>query len=207
MSLSAEQPIEVVVASRNHGKLEEIRHALDFPQLRFKPAAELDERWPSPEETGDTFEANARIKALAAFERFGMAALADDSGLEVDALDGEPGVMSARYAGPCADDAENNRRLLLALKDVPEAKRAARFRCTMVFVGPDGVVVVATGTCEGRIGLEPRGDSGFGYDPLFLPDATPGRTMAELTLAEKNAISHRGAALRDLREKLTGWSL
>ena len=204
MSSNPDRGIDVVVASSNHGKLAEIRSALDFEGWRFVVAAELEAEWPSPEETGDTFEANARIKAEAAHERFELAALADDSGLEVDALDGEPGVYSARYAGPCATDAENNRRLLLALKDVPEAGRTARFRSTIVFVGPDGVETVANGSCEGRIGFEPRGENGFGYDPLFFPDATPGRTMAELSLAEKNAISHRGAALRDLRAKLAG---
>ena len=204
MSSKPESGIDVVVGSSNHGKLAEIRSALDFPGWRFAPATELDSEWPSPEEDGETFEDNARIKARAARERFAFAALADDSGLEVDELDGEPGVYSARYAGPCADDAENNSRLLLALKDVPEGQRTARFRCTIVFVGPDGTETVANGTCEGRIGFEPRGEHGFGYDPLFEPDATPGRTMAELSLAEKNAISHRGAALRDLHEKLAG---
>jgi XTP/dITP diphosphohydrolase len=204
MSSSPESGIDVVVASSNHGKLAEIRSALDFGGWRFAAAAELEAEWPSPEETGETFEDNARIKARAAFERFELAALADDSGLEVDALDGEPGVYSSRYAGPCANDAENNRRLLLALKDFPEVQRTARFRCTIVFIGPDGTETVATGTCEGRIGFDPRGENGFGYDPLFFPDATPGRTMAELSLAEKNAISHRGAALRDLRTKLAG---
>jgi XTP/dITP diphosphohydrolase len=204
MSTSPEAGIDVVVASSNHGKLAEIRSALDFPGWRFVAATELEAEWPSPEETGDTFEANARIKAIAAHERFALASLADDSGLEVDALDGEPGVYSARYAGPCADDAENNRRLLLALKDVPAQERTARFRSTIVLIGPDGVETVADGTCEGLIGFEPRGEHGFGYDPLFLPVATPGRTMAELTLAQKNEISHRGAALRALREALTG---
>ena len=204
MSTSPDAGPLVVVSSANHGKLAEIRSALDFPGWRFVPAGDLDAEWPSPEEDGDTFEANARIKAIAARERFGFAALADDSGLEVDALDGEPGVYSSRYAGPCANDAENNSRLLLALQDVPEAERTARFRCTIVFIADDGTETVAQGTCEGRIGFEPRGEHGFGYDPLFLPDAVVGRTMAELTLAEKNAISHRGAALRDLRAKLTG---
>jgi XTP/dITP diphosphohydrolase len=204
MSSSPEGGIDVVVASSNHGKLAEIRATLDFPHWRFKPASELDDEWPSPEENGETFEANARIKAVAARERFGLAALADDSGLEVDAIDGEPGVYSNRYAGPCADDAENNRRLLLALKDVAAEERSARFRCTIVFIAPDGTETVSTGVCEGRIGFEPVGEHGFGYDPLFLPEATPGRSMAELTLAEKNAISHRGAALRDLRAKLAG---
>ena len=204
MSSKPESGIDVVVGSSNHGKLAEIRSALDFPGWRFVAAAELEAEWPSPEETGETFEDNARIKARAAHARFELAALDDDSGLEVDELDGEPGVYSARYAGPCADDAENNSRLLLALKDVPEGQRTARFRCTIVFVGPDGTETVANGTCEGRIGFQPRGEHGFGYDPLFEPDATPGRTMAELSLAEKNAISHRGAALRDLHEKLAG---
>ncbi len=205
MSSNPDEGIDVVVASSNHGKLAEIRSALDFPGWRFKSASELDEEWPSPEETGDTFEANARIKARAAYERFGLAALADDSGLEVDALDGEPGVYSSRYAGPCATDAENNSRLLLALKDVVSSdRRTARFRCTIVFVAPDGTEIVGTGTCEGRIGFAPRGDGGFGYDPLFEPDATRGRTMAELSLAEKNAISHRAAALADVRARLRG---
>jgi XTP/dITP diphosphohydrolase len=204
MSSNPDASIDVVVASSNHGKLAEIRSALDFPGWRFIAAAELEAEWPSPEEDGETFEANARIKAVAGHERFAMASLADDSGLEVDAIDGEPGVYSSRYAGPCATDAENNRRLLLAMKDVPEGERTARFRCTIVFIAPDGTETVANGTCEGRIGFEPVGEHGFGYDPLFYPDATPGRTMAQLTLPEKNAISHRGAALRDLRARLAG---
>ena len=194
----------VVVASSNHGKLAEIRSALTFAHWRFSAAGELDSDWPSPEETGETFEANARIKAVACRGRFGFAALADDSGLEVDALDGAPGVYSARFSGPCATDAENNARLLLALADVPDAERTARFRCTIVFIDHDGSETVADGTCEGRIGFEPRGEYGFGYDPLFLPDDALGRSMAELPLAEKNAISHRGAALRALRAKLAG---
>ncbi|NTW29168.1 MAG: RdgB/HAM1 family non-canonical purine NTP pyrophosphatase [Coriobacteriia bacterium] len=194
--------LTVVVATSNRGKLTEIRSALNFEGWRFVSADELSDEWPSPDETGTTFEDNARIKARAAFERFGMPALADDSGLEVDALGGEPGVYSSRYAGECAADAKNNARLLLALKEVPAAERSARFRCTMVLVEDDGSEVVANGTCEGKIGFQLRGDGGFGYDPLFLPDAIPGHTMAELSLAEKSAISHRGAALRDLRAKL-----
>lgn len=197
-------PLTVVVATGNAGKLVEIRATLDFGGWKFVAAGELDATWPSPEETGSTFEQNARIKANAARERFAFAALADDSGLEVDALDGEPGVYSSRYAGPCATDAENNQRLLLALADVPAEERTARFRCTMVFIGEDGVEVVANGTCEGSIGFEPRGTGGFGYDPLFMPEATPGRSMAELLVGEKNEISHRGAALRALRAALSG---
>ena len=114
-------------------------------------------------------------------------------------------MKSARYAGGCcATDAENNARLLLALHDEPDAERAGRFRCVMVFIDEDGSEIVSTGTCEGHIEHEPRGEKGFGYDPLFQPDATPGRRMAELETAEKNAISHRGAALRALREALSG---
>jgi XTP/dITP diphosphohydrolase len=156
------------------------------------------------EETGDTFEENARIKAHAYRDAFGLAALADDSGLEVDALDGRPGVYSSRYAGPGATDADNNALLLRELASVPAGERTARFRSVIVLVDEDGAETVAVGACEGHIGFEPRGTGGFGYDPLFWPDAAPGRAMAELTLAEKNAISHRGAALRALRAALGG---
>ncbi len=194
----------VVVATSNKGKLAEIRGALGFEGWHFVAASELDHAWPSPEEDGTTFEANARIKAVAARERFALAALADDSGLVVDALGGEPGVYSSRYAGPCATDAENNARLLLALADTPSEERTARFVCSMVFIDEDGTETIAEGACEGLIATEARGDGGFGYDPLFLPQAAPGRAMAELTTAEKNAISHRGAALRALRAKLAG---
>ncbi len=196
------EALTVVVATGNAGKLDEIRSALHGSGWRFVAAGELDAGWPAPEEDGETFEANARIKARAAVERFGMAALADDSGLEVDALDGEPGVYSSRYAGPCADDSENNRRLLRALTDAPEAQRTARFRCSVVLLAQDGTETVASGSCEGRIGFEPVGEGGFGYDPLFLPDAAPGRSMAQLSLIEKNGLSHRGAALRSLAELL-----
>lgn len=191
----------VVVATGNRHKVEEIREALAFTGWEFVAAAELGQ-WPEPEENGETFEENARIKALAARELYGLPALADDSGLEVDALDGEPGVHSRYYAGPCATDAENNARLLLALGDTPRVRREARFRSVIVLVRADGTEVVAEGSCEGHIGTEPRGEQGFGYDPLFWPDATSGRTMAELPLAEKNAVSHRGAALRAMHDLL-----
>lgn len=194
----------VVVATGNPHKVDEIRSALDFTGWEFIAAADLG-GWPEPQETGETFEDNARIKALAARDLFGMPALADDSGLEVDALDGEPGVHSRYYAGPCATDAENNARLLLALGDTPRVRREARFRSVIVLVREDGSEVVAEGACEGHIGTELRGEGGFGYDPLFRPAAVPGRTMAELSMDEKNAISHRGAALRamhDLLERL-----
>ncbi|WP_270298767.1 non-canonical purine NTP pyrophosphatase, partial [Eggerthella sinensis] len=135
----------------------------------------------------------------------GKAVLADDSGLAVDALDGAPGVYSARYAGEDAADADNNIKLLAALADVPDEQRTARFVCTLVFIDEDGTEEVAYGTIEGRIGREERGEHGFGYDPLFLPDVfDDGRTLAEALPHEKNAVSHRGNALRELRTKLEG---
>ncbi|MBU4555869.1 MAG: RdgB/HAM1 family non-canonical purine NTP pyrophosphatase [Actinobacteria bacterium] len=201
MSLSSDAPTRVVVATGNAHKVEEIAEALAPFGWEFVSVAELG-GWESPAETGTTFEDNARIKALAAHERFGIAALADDSGLEVDALDGAPGVYSARYAGECATDELNNERLLLALQSVAPAKRTARFRSVIVLIDADGVETVVSGTCEGRIGTVARGEQGFGYDPLFLPDATPGLSMAELPMARKNEISHRGAALEALRTKL-----
>lgn len=192
----------VIVATGNLGKLDEIRSALGFPGWEFVTAADLGAEALEVEETGDTFIVNARLKAHAYHEAFGIAALADDSGLEVDALGGEPGVYSSRYAGPDATDADNNLKLLESLVGVQDDARTARFRSTMVFVDESGTEVVAEGTCEGSIGFELRGAGGFGYDPLFLPEATPGRTMAELDRVGKNAISHRGAALRALRARL-----
>jgi len=191
----------VVVATKNPGKLAEIRAALSFPGWEFVSSDELGD-WPEVEETGETFLENARIKAIAAQERFGLSALADDSGLQVDALDGAPGVYSSRFAGQDATDAENNTRLLDALSEVPAKNRTARFRCVMVFLDEDGTETVAGGTCEGRIGFEAHGQGGFGYDPLMLPDATPGLAMAELDMDGKNAISHRGAALSALHKAL-----
>lgn len=201
--MSAASARRVVVATANRGKLAEIRSALDFGGWEFVTATDLGAEPLEVEETGDTFEANARLKARAYHEAFGMPALADDSGLEVDALAGEPGVYSSRYAGEDATDAENNVKLLGALAEVPTEMRTARFRSVIVFVDEDGSETVAVGACEGSIGYEARGVGGFGYDPLFQPAVTPGRTMAELELAEKNAISHRGAALRALRERLS----
>lgn len=194
----------IIVATGNRGKLEEIRSALDFPGWEFVTAADLGADTLHVEETGETFLDNARLKAHAYRDAFGLAALADDSGLEVDVLGGEPGVYSSRYAGETATDADNNEKLLAALADTPCERRTARFRSVIVLVAEDGIETVAEGACEGSIDFEPRGTGGFGYDPLFLPDAAAGRTMAELDLAGKNAISHRGAALRALHELLEG---
>ena len=194
----------VVVATRNRGKLEEIRASLDLPGWEFVTAEELGADPPDVVEDGCTFTDNAMLKAAAFHERFRFPALADDSGLVVDALGGEPGVHSARYSGPEADDATNNAKLLTALEDMLEEDRVARFHCTMVYIDETGMPTAAMGMCQGRIALEPRGEGGFGYDPLFLPDETPGRTMAELDLDEKNRISHRGRALRFLQTALLG---
>lgn len=193
----------VVIASNNAHKAQEIAEALDFPGWEFGTLRQLGIQ-SDPAEDADTFLGNARIKARAAHEASGgKAVLADDSGLEVDALDGAPGVYSARYAGEDATDADNNAKLLSALADVPDRDRTARFVCTLVLIDEDGSETVARGTVEGRIGHEERGSNGFGYDPLFLPDVfADGRTLAEALPEEKNAVSHRGNALRELRPKL-----
>lgn len=195
----------VVVATGNMHKLTEIEAILSaaLPGVRFVALGQLGD-YPDPEETGTTFLENALIKAEAAVEETGLSAIADDSGLVVDALDGEPGVYSARYAGVHGDDAANNAKLLEKLAGVPADERTARFMSVVALIDASGAVLTGTGACEGRIGFEGRGEHGFGYDPLFLPDDTPGRTMAELEPAEKNAISHRFHALRELSRQLGG---
>lgn len=194
----------VIIASNNAHKAQEIANALSFPGWEFKALKEAGVA-SDPAEDADTFEGNARIKAHAAHQASGgEAVLADDSGLEVDALNGAPGVFSARYAGEHGNDADNNAKLLAELANVPDDERTARFVCSLVFVDENGTEVTARGTVEGRIGHELHGDEGFGYDPLFLPDVFGGeKTMAEVTQEEKAAVSHRGNALRALREKLS----
>ena len=193
----------VILATNNAHKVSEISNALDFPGWEFKTLREagIDS---DPEEDADSFLGNARIKALAAREASGgMATLADDSGLEVDALDGAPGVYSSRFAGEDATDQDNNEKLLADLENVPDERRTARFVCQLVFIDEDGSELTARGTVEGRIGHEPRGDGGFGYDPLFWPDVFDGDcTLAEVPQSRKNEVSHRGNALRSLRFKI-----
>lgn len=193
----------VVVATGNAHKLVEIEDILGraLPDVRFVALGQLGD-FEDPEENGATFAENALIKARAAVQETGLTAVADDSGLVVDALGGEPGVFSARYAGVHGDDTANNAKLLDRLAGVSEGDRAARFMSVVALVYPDGRELIGTGACEGVIGFEGRGDHGFGYDPLFLPDDTPGKTMAELEPEEKNAISHRFHALVDLCGKL-----
>lgn len=183
--------IRLVLASRNAHKIEELRRMVPSIEWLALPA-ELGD----PPETGSTFVANAEQKARFAFEATGLWSLADDSGLEVDALGGRPGVYSKRFSPEGRDDT-NNALLLRELGDRPHAERSARFRCVIALVGPGGSFSTS-GACEGAIGTEARGTGGFGYDPLFLPAATPGRAMAELSAAEKDQISHRGAAMAGL---------
>lgn len=193
----------VVVATGNAGKLAEIKAALDIPGWTFVSPAELGGDPLEVEENGETFTDNAYAKALAYRDAFGLPALADDSGLVVDALGGRPGVRSARFAGEHASDADNTRKLLEELDGFGPEMRSARFQCAVVFVGDGkGEPVSACGICEGQIGFSPRGTNGFGYDPVFLPEEAGGLTMAEIDMREKSAISHRGKALRALRDAL-----
>ena len=192
----------VVVATANAGKLAEIAAQLDVLGFEFVIPADLGAEPIDVPETGETFTDNAYLKAEAYRRQFGLAALADDSGLVVDALGGRPGVRSSRFAGEKASDLENTRRLLEELDGFGPEMRAARFQCVVVFVDEHGEPISACGTCEGQIGFSPRGSGGFGYDPVFLPDEAGGSTMAELTMVEKNAISHRGKALRALKHAL-----
>lgn len=190
---------KIVVGTRNAGKVREIRQAL--AELPFEVSGIPDEGLADVEETGVTFSENAILKARYYAQHTGEYCLADDSGLEVDALDGVPGVYSARYSGEGATDAANNKKLLLALQNVPAEKRTARFRSVLALAGPDGSLLLADGTCEGLILSESKGDGGFGYDPLFWLPAQQ-KTLAEMTVQEKNAISHRGNALKVLKQKL-----
>jgi len=192
--------MEIVLATRNKKKIEEISRIMrDFPitilTLRNFPNC------PDVAEDRDTFEGNARKKAVEIAVCTGIPSLADDSGLEVDALEGAPGVYSARYAS-CAgevNDAKNNDKLLQELHNVAEAKRSARFVCCLALAFPDGDVKTFFGISPGKISLEPRGTNGFGYNPIFIPEGHT-RTFAEMSGEEKDRLSHRGKALRKLRE-------
>jgi non-canonical purine NTP pyrophosphatase (RdgB/HAM1 family) len=191
----------IVLATRNPHKTEEIKALLNGLPITVKDLRDFPE-FPEVEETGDTLEENARLKALAAHVRTGLPAIADDTGLEVYYLLGRPGVYSARYAGENVSYDDNNKKLLRELTQVPARKRQARFRCVVALVdGRDDRFF--EGRVEGRIGLVPRGMNGFGYDPLFIPEGYDS-SYAELTQEEKNSISHRGRAIRALIEYLSG---
>jgi XTP/dITP diphosphohydrolase len=199
---SARIPPRLVLATGNAGKLREMREILAPWAVEVRPQSEFTDG--SADETGLSFVENAILKARYAAAASGLPAIADDSGLEVDALHGAPGIYSARYAGPGADDAANNAKLLHDLAGVPDAERTARYRCAMVFLRwpDDPGPLVAQARWDGRIAREPRGAGGFGYDPLFLVDAQGPRSAAELAPADKNARSHRGLALRALVDLL-----
>lgn len=190
----------VVVATRNPGKVAEIRAALGGLPIGLTSVADIVKDAPPIEETGVTFEENAIIKARAVSTSTHLIALADDSGLEVDALDGAPGVYAARYAGHGATDAMRRAKLLGALVEVP-TPRTARFRAVVAVRAPTGALTTFEGVCEGEIALEERGAGGFGYDPVFyIPERSA--TMAELPEALKNEISHRGRAIAAARPHL-----
>lgn len=195
----------LLVATRSRHKLRELRELLDVgDDVELVSPDDLgipDE----PEETGETFETNARLKARFYARRSGLPTLADDSGLEVEALNGGPGVRTRRYAGPAATDEANNAKLLRELGTLPPARRGARYVCVLALAlptdaGPRGGLdtIVRRGTCRGRIALAPKGDGGFGYDPIFEPFPEPpgGRTLGQWSAADKNAISHRSRAAR-----------
>ncbi len=191
-------PSEIVVATGNQGKLREIRNLLVELPIVLKSLADCTDV-KMPVEEGKSFAENARQKAMAVLGKTGGWVLADDSGLVVPYLNGEPGIYSARYAGVDVDDRENNLYLLAKLENIPVTQRRAWFVCVMVLAAPSGEIYQFEGRCEGRIATAMQGSEGFGYDPLFLlmPDFT--KTMAEISLPEKQRISHRGKALSKLK--------
>lgn len=192
--------MELLIATRNRGKLKEIQQLLKGRDIVVK-GLEAYDGLPEVVEDGDTFEANARKKAATMARLTGRMALADDSGLKVRALGGKPGIFSARYAGEKATDADNNRKLLNDMEDVPVGQRQAAFHCVMALCSPSGDCRLFEGRLDGEILLQPRGEGGFGYDPLFMVPSY-GCALAELPLDVKNRISHRGLALKKLIDHL-----
>ena len=189
--------MKIIAATKNKNKLREFGEILKDFEIISQEEAGVDI---DVAETGTTFEENSMLKAQAIFEATGIAAIADDSGLCVDALGGEPGVYSARYGGEGYDDEGRVQLLLKNMKNVPDDKRTARFVCAITLVDNEGIIT-ARGECEGKIGYEPKGENGFGYDPVFFVEQF-GKTMAEISPEQKNAISHRGKALEIFAQKL-----
>ena len=194
--------MKFVIATKNPKKKQELERILTPMGFEVLCEADLDAPLPEVEETGETFEANALLKARSACEATGLAAIADDSGLCVDALGGAPGVYSARYGLPGWDDRQRTEHLLHNMEGIPREKRTARFVSAVCCVLPDGRSLILRGECEGSIAVAPCGENGFGYDPVFL---VGDRTFSQLDAAEKDRVSHRGHALRLLREKLPGF--
>ncbi len=214
MRSAADEPRRLLVATRSRHKLRELAELLALPpdvQLLSPDDLGIEGE---PEETGETFETNARIKARYYARRSGLPTLADDSGLEVDALGGAPGVRTRRFAGPDATDEQNNEKLLRELAGLPPGRRSGRYVCVLALALPDAAgpggairIDVRRGTCRGRIADGPRGTGGFGYDPVFEPRQEPpgGRTLGQWSAAEKHAISHRSRAAARMRPHLTAW--
>ncbi len=191
--------MKYIIATHNMKKRDELARILEPLGVDVLTAEQAGVVLTDVEETGTTFEENARLKSQSGCRESGMPCIGDDSGLMVDALDGAPGVYSARYAGDHGNDPANIALLLENLKDVPDEKRTARFMCTVCCTYPDGKEIVVNGTCEGKIGYAPKGDGGFGYDPVFM---VGDKSFAELTSEEKDKISHRGNALKALAQAL-----
>lgn len=192
--------MKILIATHNKHKLTEMERILAPMGYEVVTDTDIGISLTDVDETGTTFIENARIKAESGCKESGLICIADDSGLCVDYLDGAPGVYSARYSGVHGDDEANIVKLLSELKDVPDEKRTAHFQCSICVSFPDGSEVTAEGKCEGKIGYEKRGHNGFGYDPVFM---VGDKSFAELTSDEKDAISHRGNALKVLRERLS----
>ncbi|MFD0047772.1 XTP/dITP diphosphatase [Actinomycetes bacterium NPDC127524] len=190
----------VIIATKNKGKAKEFESLFHSKGYSVKTLLDF-EGSPDVEETGTTFEENAILKSEAIAREFGQFVIADDSGLIVDALDGRPGVYSARYAGEDKNDAANTEKLLFELKDIPQEERTARFYCALALSSPNQKTITVSGTAEGMIAKEPKGENGFGYDPVFFVKEK-GKTMAELQQHEKNSISHRAKALQALEGQL-----
>lgn len=189
-----------IIASNNKGKVKELDRILNPLGISAVTAKQAGISLDDVEETGSTFAENAFIKATAAFKKTGMPSIADDSGLAVDALNGEPGVYSARYAGENATDADRINKLLDNMKNVPFEKRTAHFVCSICCIVDENTVITSEGKCSGVISFEPIGDGGFGYDPVFMTES--GKSFAQLSNEEKDAVSHRGKALNELFGKL-----
>ncbi len=194
--------MDFLIATHNMKKRDELQRILSPLGIRVLTADEAGVDLTDVEETGTTFEENALLKARSGAKEGNMPCIADDSGLCVDALDGAPGVYSARFAGEHGNDSKNNAKLLVLLKDTPKEARTARFVSAVACVFPDGRELTVRGTCEGVIGYEQKGQNGFGYDPLFYVGE---RTFAEFSPAEKDAVSHRGNALRALVKELPAY--
>ncbi|MHC4778271.1 MAG: RdgB/HAM1 family non-canonical purine NTP pyrophosphatase [Planctomycetota bacterium] len=195
----------IVVATRNAGKLAEIEVILEKGGLRAR-SIEGEPLAPDVEETGTTFQENARLKAVQTASALGTVVLGEDSGLEVDALDGSPGVFSARFAGEPQDPAANNEKLLAAMKDVDDSRRTARYRCAVCLASPEGIIAESEGATSGSITRALTGEGGFGYDPLFL-SSDLGVTFGQAQPDQKHAVSHRGRALEALLSLLRGMHL